>query len=152
MCSRSPSPACPRENYGDLVIKTGSFCQTTGFAGVSTAVSGADAGDCDWPGRLRGAPGPNAMTERGNVPFTNFLIQQRLFMKVLVINNDGGGFADYVEAPEGTTVRDLFQREVRSGKPENYLIRVNRLPAGSDQVLREGDRISFTPIKVEGAR
>jgi sulfur carrier protein ThiS len=73
-------------------------------------------------------------------------------MKVLVINNDGGGFADYVDVPEGTTVRDMFQREVRSGKPDSYLIRVNRQPVPSDQVLREGDRISFTPIKVEGAR
>ena len=33
-------------------------------------------------------------------------------MKVLVINNDGGGFADYVDVPEGTTVRDMFQREL----------------------------------------
>ena len=73
-------------------------------------------------------------------------------MKVLVINNDGGGFADYVDVAEGTTVRDMFQREVRSGKPDSYLIRVNRQPVPSDQVLREGDRISFTPIKVEGAR
>lgn len=73
-------------------------------------------------------------------------------MKVLVINNDGGGFADYVEVPEGTTVRDMFQREVRSGKPDSYLIRVNRQPVPSDQQLREGDRISFTPIKIEGAR
>ena len=73
-------------------------------------------------------------------------------MKVLVINNDGGGFADYVDVPEGTTVRDMFQREVRLGKPDSYLIRVNRQPVPSDQVLREGDRISFTPIKVEGAR
>jgi sulfur carrier protein ThiS len=73
-------------------------------------------------------------------------------MKVLVINNDGGGFADYVDVSEGTTVRDMFQREVRSGKPDSYLIRVNRQPVPSDQVLREGDRISFTPIKVEGAR
>jgi hypothetical protein len=73
-------------------------------------------------------------------------------MKVLVINNDGGGFADYVEVPEGTTVREMFQREVRSAKPDQYLIRVNRQPVASDQVLNEGDRISFTPIKIEGAR
>ena len=72
-------------------------------------------------------------------------------MKVLVINNQGGGFADYVEVPEGITVRDMFQREVRLGKPDQYLIRVNRQPVASDQVLHEGDRISFTPIKIEGA-
>jgi hypothetical protein len=72
-------------------------------------------------------------------------------MKVLVINNDGGGFADYVEVPDGTTVRDMFTREVRTGKPDQYLIRVNRQPTASDQVLQAGDRISFTPVKIEGA-
>ena len=72
-------------------------------------------------------------------------------MKVLVINNDGGGFADYLEVSEGTSVREMFQQQVRSGKPDQYLIRVNRQPVASDQVLREGDRISFTPVKIEGA-
>lgn len=72
-------------------------------------------------------------------------------MRILVINNHGGGFADYVVVAEGTTVRELFQREIRSGQPDDYLIRVNRQPVPSDQVLREGDRISFTPTKIEGA-
>jgi hypothetical protein len=72
-------------------------------------------------------------------------------MKVLVINNHGGGFADYVEVPEGTSVRAMFQREVPAGKPDQYLIRVNRQPAPSDQMLQDGDRISFTPVKIEGA-
>ena len=72
-------------------------------------------------------------------------------MKVLVINNDGGGYADYVEVADGTTVAQLFERQVGSAKPENYLIRVNRQPVTRDQVLREGDRISFTPAKIEGA-
>jgi sulfur carrier protein ThiS len=73
-------------------------------------------------------------------------------MKILVINNDGGGFADYIEVPAETTVRSLFQQQIQSGKPENYLIRVNRQPVPSDQVLQEGDRVSFTPVKIEGAR
>ena len=72
-------------------------------------------------------------------------------MQILVINNDGAGFADYVEVSEGTTVQQLFSRQVASPKPENYLIRANRLPVASDQVLQEGDRISFTPTKIEGA-
>jgi hypothetical protein len=37
------------------------------------------------------------------------------------------------------------------GRPHNYLIRVNRLPASADQVLHEQDRVSFTPTKIEGA-
>lgn len=72
-------------------------------------------------------------------------------MKILVINNDGSGFADYVDVEEGMTVRQLFERQVRSPKPENYLIRVNRQPVPSNQTLHEGDRVSFTPVKIEGA-
>jgi hypothetical protein len=72
-------------------------------------------------------------------------------MKVLFINNDGGGFADHIEIEEGTTVRSLFKREVPHGQPEEYLIRVNRQPAAADQVLQNGDRVSFTATKIEGA-
>lgn len=72
-------------------------------------------------------------------------------MKVLVINNDGGGFADYVNVAEGTTVAQMFEWHVNSTNPSNYLIRVNRQPCAADQVLVEGDRISFTPTKIEGA-
>lgn len=71
-------------------------------------------------------------------------------MRILVINNDGGGFADHIDVDEGITVQQLFANQVK-GKAENYLIRVNRQPVPSDQVLREGDRISFTPTKIEGA-
>jgi sulfur carrier protein ThiS len=73
-------------------------------------------------------------------------------MKVLFINNDGGGFADHVDVAEGTTVRELFKQQVAGGKPDSYLIRVNRQPVAADQVLHEGDRVSFTPVKIEGAR
>jgi molybdopterin converting factor small subunit len=31
------------------------------------------------------------------------------------------------------------------------LIRVNRQPVPPNQVLQEGDRVSFTPTKIEGA-
>jgi sulfur carrier protein ThiS len=73
-------------------------------------------------------------------------------MKILFINNDGGGFADHIEVAEGTTVQQLFAQRVPNGRPGNYLIRVNRQPATADQVLQEGDRASFTPTKIEGAR
>ena len=72
-------------------------------------------------------------------------------MKILLINNDGGGFADYVDVPEGTTVRQCFEKHIKHGSPSNYLIRVNRQPVPSDQQLQEGDRISITPTKIEGA-
>ena len=72
-------------------------------------------------------------------------------MKVLFINNDGGGFADQVDVEPGTTVRQLFEQQLPDRKPEDYLIRVNRLPVHGDQLLQEGDRVSMTPTKIEGA-
>jgi hypothetical protein len=72
-------------------------------------------------------------------------------MKVLFINNDGGGFADQIEVEPGTTVRQLFEQQLPDRKPEDYLIRVNRLESTADQELKEGDRVSMTPTKIEGA-
>lgn len=71
--------------------------------------------------------------------------------KILYINNDGSGFADYVEIREGTTVQQFFAERVPHGKPQDYLIRVNRQPAAADQVLQENDRVSLTATKIEGA-
>ena len=72
-------------------------------------------------------------------------------MKVLFINNDGGGFADYVEVAEDTKVEQFFASRLSGRKPDDYLIRVNREPVSRDQVLNEGDRVSITPTKIEGA-
>jgi hypothetical protein len=41
-------------------------------------------------------------------------------MKILVINNDGGGFADYTEVDEGTTVAELFERQIGAKHASNY--------------------------------
>ena len=73
-------------------------------------------------------------------------------MKILFINNDGGGFADHVEVEDGRAVGAFFAERLPGRKPGDYLIRVNRLPASVDQVLHDGDRISITPVKIEGAR
>ncbi|MBI3411449.1 MAG: molybdopterin converting factor [Planctomycetes bacterium] len=72
-------------------------------------------------------------------------------MRILYINNDGGGFADHIDVEPGTTVTDLFEQRLPDRKPQDYLIRVNRQPVSADQVLQEGDRISMTPTKIEGA-
>lgn len=72
-------------------------------------------------------------------------------MKVMFINNDGGGFADYIDVAEGTTISQLFAERIPHGKPADYLIRVNRQPVAPDGVLQEGDRVSITPCKIEGA-
>jgi hypothetical protein len=72
-------------------------------------------------------------------------------MQILYINNDGAGFADHIEIDAETTVSQLFAQRVPHGQPADYLIRVNRQPAAADQVLQSGDRVSFTPTKIEGA-
>lgn len=72
-------------------------------------------------------------------------------MKILLINNDGAGYADHIEVAEGTTVSQLFAQQLPGSVASDYLIRVNRLPAAAEEVLREGDRVSLTPTKIQGA-
>jgi hypothetical protein len=72
-------------------------------------------------------------------------------MKLFFINNQGAGFADHIEVEDGTTVNDLFDEKMPGRKPDDFLIRINRLPTPADQVLQPGDRVSFTPSKIEGA-
>lgn len=72
-------------------------------------------------------------------------------MKILFINNDGGGFADQINVEPGTTVTQLFQQRLPHGRTRDYLIRVNRQPTTAEAVLQEGDRVSITPVKIEGA-
>ncbi|SFJ15367.1 molybdopterin converting factor [Planctomicrobium piriforme] len=72
-------------------------------------------------------------------------------MKILFLNNDGGGFADHIDVPPETTLAQLFTQRVPHGRAADYLIRVNRQPAPSDYILQEGDRVSLTPTKIEGA-
>lgn len=72
-------------------------------------------------------------------------------MRLLFVNNDGGGFADYVQVDDGMTVEQFFNEKMPGRKPSDYLIRVNRQPVPRDHVLQEGDRITLTPTKIEGA-
>lgn len=72
-------------------------------------------------------------------------------MRILFINNDGAGFADYVDVAAGTTVEKFFQDKMDKAQPSDYLIRVNRQPVPKDYVLQENDRVTITPTKIEGA-
>ena len=71
-------------------------------------------------------------------------------MKIMFINNDGGGFADHIEIESNTTVAELCEKKIQ-GQPSDYLIRVNRQPVAAENVLQPGDRVSITPTKIEGA-
>lgn len=72
--------------------------------------------------------------------------------KVLFINNDGGGFAQYVELSENMTVEQFFKDQMGDVKSSDYLIKVNREPVVANRVLEDNDRITVVPVKIEGAR
>jgi len=73
-------------------------------------------------------------------------------MKIRYLNNDGGGFADEVDVVDGTTVGEFVTEQLRGKSPSNFLIRVNRDEATSNQVLQDLDRVTVTPTNIEGAR
>jgi len=72
-------------------------------------------------------------------------------MKILLINASGAGFANHIDIEEGTTAEKLFNDRIGARKESQYLVRVNRLPVSRDQVLQAGDRVSITPLRIEGA-
>ena len=72
-------------------------------------------------------------------------------MRILYINNSGGGYADYINVSEGKTVEQFFKEQMPERKAEDFLIRVNRQPVARDYVLQDNDRVTITPTKIEGA-
>ncbi len=72
-------------------------------------------------------------------------------MKILFINNLGAGFADHVNAEEGTTIEKFFKNQMQDERTEDYLIRVNRQPVPREYILKDGDRITIPPVKIDGA-
>ena len=72
-------------------------------------------------------------------------------MKILLVNNEGAGFADYKEVNDGMSVNELFNQEMGDRDPEGFLVRVNREQVSSEYRLEEGDRVTITPTNIEGA-
>ena len=72
-------------------------------------------------------------------------------MQVLFINNQGSGYADYVDVEEGTRIDQFLTKKLPGHEARELLIRVNRQPVARDYVLQNGDRISATPTKIQGA-
>ena len=73
-------------------------------------------------------------------------------MRIMYINNAGGGFANYMNVEENTSIEKLFKQKMPHEESHDYLIRVNRQPVPKDYVLKENDRVTITPTKIEGAR
>jgi hypothetical protein len=72
-------------------------------------------------------------------------------MRVQLITSEGQGRADQVEVADGTTVSAIFTAHLPGTDWSDYLVRVNRMPAATEQVLRDGDRMTITPLRIEGA-
>jgi sulfur carrier protein ThiS len=73
-------------------------------------------------------------------------------MRILYINNDGAGFADYLEIAENTTVEQFFKIKMSGAQASDYLIRINRQHVPKDYTLQENDRVTITPTKIDGLR
>lgn len=72
-------------------------------------------------------------------------------MRILFVNNDGGGFADHIDIEPDTTVAAFFEERMPGRDAADFLIRVNRQPVSAGQVLQEGDRVTISPTKIAGA-
>ena len=72
-------------------------------------------------------------------------------MMIMYINNSGGGFANYIDISESVAVEHFFKERMPGENPADYLIRVNRQPVAKDYILQENDRVTVTPVKIEGA-
>jgi hypothetical protein len=72
-------------------------------------------------------------------------------MRILFINNSGAGFADYVDVADGTTIDKFIAKRLPDHQADDLLIRVDRQPVPRNYVLKEGDRVSATPTKIQGA-
>ena len=72
-------------------------------------------------------------------------------MRLLFINNHGGGYADYLDVRDGMTIAQFFEEQMPNARADDYLIRVNRQSVPRDYILKENDRVTLTPTKIEGA-
>ena len=72
-------------------------------------------------------------------------------IKVLLVDNDGSGFASHVEVDEGLTVSQFVSQRRPEEDPSNFLVRVNREEVSGDYTLRASDKLTLTPRNIEGA-
>lgn len=76
-------------------------------------------------------------------------------IKVTLVTNDGAGLPSETSISEGTTL-EKFLEVFFDGNPEDFTVRVRAngatVESHSDYMLQDGDRISVSPTKIEGAR
>lgn len=73
-------------------------------------------------------------------------------ISVMFICNSGAGFSGFKEVNEGTSIADFFTSNMASGEQiGNFMLNVNREKVDATYLLQDGDRVVFTPSKIEGA-
>ena len=78
-------------------------------------------------------------------------LPEKEMITVTWINSDGRGVITKVEVEKGTSLSDFLKSNLDSS-PDKFVIRVNHEPSRGSQALKDGDRISATVPKVEGAQ
>lgn len=73
-------------------------------------------------------------------------------MRVLYLDQAGGGMADEVDLPESATIEDFMRAKKDGAAISDYTVTVNRVLATPNQRLNNGDIVSVTPKKYGGAR
>lgn len=67
-------------------------------------------------------------------------------------NSYGAQYQGPLTVPSTMTLGELFDQETNGGDPELFLIRHNAVrDPSATTVLREGDRVSITPVAIKAA-
>ena len=72
-------------------------------------------------------------------------------MTIFFTNNEGGGFAGEQVIQENFTVEAFFKEQFKERSPADFLIRVNRQEVPASYVLQDTDKVTMTPMKIDGA-
>lgn len=70
---------------------------------------------------------------------------------IQVVSNEGAGFVEKVTLPKGTTFGQYFDQRHPNVSPKDFTLKLNRAQPSRDAVLKDGDFLSMTPSKMEGA-
>ena len=76
-------------------------------------------------------------------------------ISILYINDDGSGFANNLQIPEGTTIGQFYSQQTGQVSPRgNHIVSVNGGKYGglvmADQVLKDKDTVSFIHANIKG--
>ena len=74
-------------------------------------------------------------------------------VEILFLNSNLEGFASKRKLTQGTTLKEFFRSEMGSeARDDNFRISLNGTVATAETVLTNGDRVTFHPIDMKGAR